>query len=216
MQASSDIFLGWLHVEAGLDGKARDFYGRQLKDWKGSAEVERMIPKGLAAYGRLCGWTLARAHARSGDRDRDRRLSRQGQQLRPRDPRVLPRLRRAERARLQGAHRGGRVRPDHRRDRPLRSWPAQPASSCLLGLRVLLVAHRAWRSCRAASRSSSAALERAAAARRRRARRAASADPLAQRVGVLTQRRHGSRRLGIGELLGDLARRTWAPRTRGR
>jgi len=49
-------------------GRARDFYGRQLKDWKGSAEVERMIPKALATYGKLCGWTLARAHARSGDR----------------------------------------------------------------------------------------------------------------------------------------------------
>src|SRR4029077_20153027 len=68
MQASSDIFLGWLHVEEGIDGQDRDFYGRQLKDWKGSAEIERMTPKGLAAYGRLCGWTLARAHARSGDR----------------------------------------------------------------------------------------------------------------------------------------------------
>jgi uncharacterized protein (DUF2252 family) len=68
MQATSDIFLGWLHVDAGLDGKPRDFYGRQLKDWKGSAEIEQMVPKAMAAYGRLCGWTLARAHARSGDR----------------------------------------------------------------------------------------------------------------------------------------------------
>ncbi len=68
MQASSDIFLGWLHVSAGADGKPRDFYGRQLRDWKGSAEIEQMIPEGLATYGRLCGWTLARAHARSGDR----------------------------------------------------------------------------------------------------------------------------------------------------
>ena len=68
MQATSDIFLGWLHVEAGLDGKSRDFYVRQLKDWKGSAEIERMVPEAMAAYGRLCGWTLARAHARSGDR----------------------------------------------------------------------------------------------------------------------------------------------------
>ncbi len=67
MQASSDIFLGWLHVEEGIDGKERDFYGRQLKDWKGSAEIEQMVPEGLATYGRLCGWTLARAHARSGD-----------------------------------------------------------------------------------------------------------------------------------------------------
>jgi uncharacterized protein (DUF2252 family) len=68
MQASSDIFLGWLHVAAGLDEQPRDFYVRQLKDWKGSAEIEQMAPKGLAAYGRMCGWTLARAHARSGDR----------------------------------------------------------------------------------------------------------------------------------------------------
>jgi uncharacterized protein (DUF2252 family) len=68
MQATSDIFLGWLRVKAGIDGKARDFYGRQLKDWKGSAEIEQMVPRGLALYGELCGWTLARAHARSGDR----------------------------------------------------------------------------------------------------------------------------------------------------
>jgi uncharacterized protein (DUF2252 family) len=68
MQAASDIFLGWVHVESGLDEQPRDFYGRQLRDWKGSAEIEQMTPKGMAAYGRLCGWTLARAHARSGDR----------------------------------------------------------------------------------------------------------------------------------------------------
>ena len=68
MQAQSDIFLGWLNVESPLDGKERDFYGRQLKDWKGSAVVEQMDPKGMATYGRMCGWTLARAHARSGDR----------------------------------------------------------------------------------------------------------------------------------------------------
>ena len=68
MQASSDIFLGWVHIDAGLDGRSRDFYVRQLKDWKGSAEVEQMVPAGMGIYGRLCGWTLARAHARSGDR----------------------------------------------------------------------------------------------------------------------------------------------------
>jgi uncharacterized protein (DUF2252 family) len=68
MQATSDIFLGWLHVDAGFDNKARDFYGRQLKDWKGSAEIEQMVPEGMITYGNLCGWTLARAHARSGDR----------------------------------------------------------------------------------------------------------------------------------------------------
>jgi uncharacterized protein (DUF2252 family) len=68
MQATSDIFLGWVRVESGLDDRARDFYGRQLRDWKGSAEIERMSPQSLAVYGRMCGWTLARAHARSGDR----------------------------------------------------------------------------------------------------------------------------------------------------
>jgi uncharacterized protein (DUF2252 family) len=67
MQAASDIFLGWVRVPAGLDGKQRDFYGRQLRDWKGSAVLEQMVPKGMSSYGRLCGWTLARAHARSGD-----------------------------------------------------------------------------------------------------------------------------------------------------
>jgi uncharacterized protein (DUF2252 family) len=68
MQASSDIFLGWQRVEVGLDGKQRDFYVRQLRDWKFSADIETMIPRGMRLYGELCGWTLARAHARSGDR----------------------------------------------------------------------------------------------------------------------------------------------------
>jgi uncharacterized protein (DUF2252 family) len=68
MQASTDILIGWQHVTSGIDGKERDFYLRQLKDWKGSLVIEAMVPVGLAAYGRACGWTLARAHARSGDR----------------------------------------------------------------------------------------------------------------------------------------------------
>ncbi len=68
MQATSDIFLGWVHVDSGLDDQPRDFYARQLKDWKGSAEIEQMVPQAMATYGTLCGWTLARAHARSGDR----------------------------------------------------------------------------------------------------------------------------------------------------
>jgi uncharacterized protein (DUF2252 family) len=66
MQASSDIFLGWVHV-TGIDGEPRDFYIRQLWDWKSSADVDTMEPEMLAVYGRMCGWTLARAHARSGD-----------------------------------------------------------------------------------------------------------------------------------------------------
>ncbi len=68
MQASSDIFLGWHRVEAGLDGQRRDFYVRQLRDWKYSIAIETLLPAGLRMYGELCGWTLARAHARSGDR----------------------------------------------------------------------------------------------------------------------------------------------------
>jgi uncharacterized protein (DUF2252 family) len=68
MQAVGDIFLGWVHQPKGIDGKSRDFYGRQLKDWKGSAEIEQLLPEGMGVYGDLCGWTLARAHARSGDR----------------------------------------------------------------------------------------------------------------------------------------------------
>ena len=68
MQASSDIFLGWQRIEAGLDGRARDFYVRQLRDWKFSLDIPDMRPIGMQRYGELCGWTLARAHARSGDR----------------------------------------------------------------------------------------------------------------------------------------------------
>ena len=68
MQATSDIFLGWERVSAGLDGEERDFFIRQLKDWKGSFEMEAAVPAGAAAYAKICGRTLARAHARSGDR----------------------------------------------------------------------------------------------------------------------------------------------------
>jgi uncharacterized protein (DUF2252 family) len=67
MQASSDILLGWLPA-LGFDEQERDFYVRQLWDGKRSVEVETLAPEGLAIYGRVCGWTLARAHARSGDR----------------------------------------------------------------------------------------------------------------------------------------------------
>jgi len=66
MQSASDILLGWVHT-TGLDGLERDFYIRQLWDAKGSVSVELMEPDGLEAYAHLCGWALARAHARSGD-----------------------------------------------------------------------------------------------------------------------------------------------------
>jgi uncharacterized protein (DUF2252 family) len=67
MQTATDIFLGWTRVE-GLDGIERDFYVRQLRDWKLSVDVAALDRVVLATYGRICGWTLARAHARSGDR----------------------------------------------------------------------------------------------------------------------------------------------------
>jgi uncharacterized protein (DUF2252 family) len=66
-QASSDIFLGWTRVDD-VDGQPRDFYVRQLRDWKISVDLGRLPTRGLATYARWCGATLARAHARSGDR----------------------------------------------------------------------------------------------------------------------------------------------------
>jgi len=67
MQASSDIFLGWLRARP-TGSRNQDYYLRQLRDWKMSAAIEEMIPAGMQIYARWCGWTLARAHARSGDR----------------------------------------------------------------------------------------------------------------------------------------------------
>jgi uncharacterized protein (DUF2252 family) len=67
MQAAPDVLLGWERIIT-IDGEQKDFYIRQLWDSKGSAEIEVMDPSGLEAYGTICGWTLARAHARSGDR----------------------------------------------------------------------------------------------------------------------------------------------------
>jgi uncharacterized protein (DUF2252 family) len=67
MQAASDICLGWERV-VGIDHLTRDFYVRQLWDWKASADIDSMAPDGLRVYAQMCGWILARAHARSGDR----------------------------------------------------------------------------------------------------------------------------------------------------
>jgi uncharacterized protein (DUF2252 family) len=67
MQAATDIFLGWVRIR-GLDGVTRDYYVRQFQDWKGSADVDNMLVPGAALYARLCAATLARAHARWGDR----------------------------------------------------------------------------------------------------------------------------------------------------
>jgi uncharacterized protein (DUF2252 family) len=68
MQSTSDIFLGFIHNPSGLDGQPRDFYVRQLWDWKTSVNLEIIAPRGLELYAQVCAWTLARAHARSGDR----------------------------------------------------------------------------------------------------------------------------------------------------
>jgi len=67
MQAASDIFLGWQRIR-GLDGVTRDYYVRQFHDWKGGADVDRMLVPGATVYARICAATLARAHARWGDR----------------------------------------------------------------------------------------------------------------------------------------------------
>ena len=67
MQAATDIFLGWIRIK-GLDGVARDYYVRQFHDWKGSAEVDNLLVPGATLYARICAATLARAHARWGDR----------------------------------------------------------------------------------------------------------------------------------------------------
>lgn len=66
MQSASDIFLGWDRVQ-GIDDQPRDFYVRQLRDWKGSAAIDAFGPDEMQVYARMCAWTLAKAHARSGD-----------------------------------------------------------------------------------------------------------------------------------------------------
>ncbi len=95
MQASSDIFLGWTST-VGIEGVKRDYYFRQLRDWKGSAVVETMDPDALATYARICGRTLARAHARSGDRIAIASIPRQQHGVRHGDRRVLRVVRRPE------------------------------------------------------------------------------------------------------------------------
>jgi uncharacterized protein (DUF2252 family) len=106
MQAASDIYLGWTK---GLDVR-RHFYWRQLRDVKDSVEVEARAPLGLTFNARMCGWTLARAHARSGDPVAHRRLPGRQRRVRPIDHRLLRALRRPERAGLPGIRERGPVR----------------------------------------------------------------------------------------------------------
>ena len=127
MQSASDIMLGWIRT-TGLDSQQRDFYVRQLWDAKGSAIIEAMAPSVLQSYAALCGWTLARAHARSGDAIAIASYLGGGDELRPRAGGVRRGLRGPERARLRRAAGGGRLGPGRRRVRAL-GTAAAPGSS---------------------------------------------------------------------------------------
>ena len=141
MQAASDSFLGWCRV-TGIDGVRRDFYVRQLWDGKGSTEVEGMPPAGLEIYARLCAWTLARAHARSGDAIAIGAYLGSGERFDLAPGRVLPALRRPERKGLRGDERGDRLRPPPGRERlsgslripegrcRVREWRSGESSPC--------------------------------------------------------------------------------------
>ena len=106
MQAASDIYLGWTK---GVDVQ-RNFYWRQLRDMKGSALVEAMTPVGLAFYADMCGWTLARAHARSGDPVAMAAYLGDSDAFDMSDHRLRGALRRPERRGLRAVHRGDQVR----------------------------------------------------------------------------------------------------------
>ena len=115
MQAAADILLGWERVIT-IDGQTRDFYIRQLWNSKGSAEVELMDPSGFEAYGRICGWTLARSPRAVRRQDRDRVLSRKRRLVRQGHGVLCRNVRRPERAGLRSAGTSRRVRPRGGRD----------------------------------------------------------------------------------------------------
>ena len=167
MQAAPDVMLGWERIIT-IDGVERDFYIRQLWDSKGSAEVEVMDPAELEAYGRVCGWTLARAHARSGDRIAIAAYLGAWRRVRPRHGDVRRDVRRPERTGLPGAGSGGDVGP--RRG-------------------------RAWRLTRAARadqrRPDLVAPDRRRRSDRRRRRRARLVDPEARPPDARRVRRRG-------------------------
>ena len=132
MQAASDIFLGWQRT-TGLDGQYRDFYVRQLRDWKFSFPIETMAPEGLQIYAAVCGAALARAHARSGDRIAIAAYLGSSDVFDARDRRFRQRLRRPERARLQRARRGRRLRAGDRGARRVTltgGWHTVAGSQC--------------------------------------------------------------------------------------
>ena len=131
MQGASDIFLGWDTFE-GDDGVTRDFYLRQLWDWKFSVDVDAMSPEGLGIYAQICGWTLARAHARSGDAIAMGSYLGGGDRFDRAMCDFADRLRRSERAGLRIPDPGHRRWPyrGHQRGlsaRPRRSAPSDPS-----------------------------------------------------------------------------------------
>ena len=117
-QAASDIMLGWLRA-SGVDGVDRDFYVRQLWDAKGSAVVETMTPKSMTEYAQVCGWALAKGHARSGDAIAIASYLGPVRRARPGAGRVRRDVRGPERARLRRAAGRRGIRPRQGRDRPL-------------------------------------------------------------------------------------------------
>ncbi len=123
MQSASDIMLGWFRTP-GIDGVERDFYIRQLWDGKGSALVDVMEPSAMAAYAEICGWTLARAHARSGDAVAIASYLGAGDTFDRALGDVRRGLRRPERTRLRRVHGRDRVRQARGRDGPLSYYPS--------------------------------------------------------------------------------------------
>ena len=129
MQAASDIFLGWTKgVQAD-----RYLYWRQLRDMKGSAVVDTMSAVMLEYYAGMCGWTLARAHARAGDAIAIDRLPRHRRRFRHRDHRFLPPLRRPERHGLPAIRRRRPQRPHRRGRRGLTPSAGQPRRATTAG-----------------------------------------------------------------------------------
>jgi len=106
MQAASDIFLGWTKGE----DRSRHYYWRQLRDMKGSAEIETMAPVNLSFYAGICGVDPGPSARPIRRPRRDRRLPGQQRPVRPVDHRLLPALRGAERAGSSGVHQGDPLR----------------------------------------------------------------------------------------------------------
>ena len=145
MQASSDIFLGWLHVKAGAGRQPARFLRPPAQGLEGlGGDRSDDARAGMAIYGRLCGWTLARAHARSGDRIAIASYLGRRRSFDRGDPRVLARLRGPERAATTRSsptrsNRAGSGRPD-------RGSEAHMSARSLWALASLLLFGR-WRSC---------------------------------------------------------------------